>query len=103
MISVDSIANLSEIIKTNLKTLKIDYFFPVQAMVCQNNLNIFSILLNILILFFQLIPWLLQGLDVPEPLRQSDVCVSAPTGSGKTLAFVIPIVQVQYIIFKLLF
>ncbi|XP_026479910.1 probable ATP-dependent RNA helicase Dbp73D [Ctenocephalides felis] len=53
--SIDTIDMLNETIKNNLKALKIDHFFPVQT---------------------TLIPWLLQGINVPEPLRQSDVCVS---------------------------
>lgn len=31
-------------------------------------------------------------------VRPCDICCSAPTGSGKTLAFVIPIVQVDFIL-----
>jgi superfamily II DNA/RNA helicase len=53
----------------NLRTMGVEYLFPVQT---------------------EVIPFILRG-----SIIGGDVSVSAPTGSGKTLTYAIPIVQVR--------
>ncbi|XP_028176368.1 probable ATP-dependent RNA helicase Dbp73D [Ostrinia furnacalis] len=64
---------LHSTLKSTLESDGISHLFPVQA---------------------EVIPFILQEHELPQPLWPHDICVSAPTGSGKTLSFVIPIIQV---------
>lgn len=70
---IDQVDYLSDQIKANLASIQIKELFPVQH---------------------EVIPWILDVHDKPQPFRPRDICVSAPTGSGKTLAYALPIVQI---------
>jgi ATP-dependent RNA helicase DDX51/DBP6 len=69
---VESLPYLCDILKGNLKSMKIKNLFPVQE---------------------KLVPWILKSNKNILPFRPRDVCCSAATGSGKTLSYALPIVQ----------